>query len=433
MVNPAHLDVREAAHAVASGEMSAEELARACLDRISAREDEVRAFEYLDPGYALDQARNLGNGPRLGPLHGVPIGIKDTYDTADMTTAYGSPIYEGNRPHADASAVALCRAAGAVIVGKTVTTEFAYWSPGKTRNPRNLDHTPGGSSSGSAAAVADNMLPLAFGSQTAASVIRPAAFCGVFGYKATRGGIDSRGLLPLAPTLDSPGFFTRALGDISLVRSVLVGDDPDPAPRPDDSPPRVGLVRTVHWDEADPVSRDLVEDSAHRLAGAGAPVSEPVMPDGFQHLAEIQNTIMAFEIARGFAWEYANHRDKLSDTFREIVETGLSTPYDDYVSAITTADRCRAGLAAVMEDYDVLIAPSAVGEAPAETGSTGNPLFSRVWTLMYLPSVHLPTGSGPNGLPVGIQAMGRCHRDSELVIDAQWMWDRLVSSGTRAA
>ena len=183
--------------------MSAEELVHACLDRISAREDEVRAFECLDPGYALDQARNLDNGPRLGPLHGVPIGIKDTYDTADMTTAYGSPIYEGNRPRADASAVALCRAAGAVIVGKTVTTEFAYWSPGKTRNPRNLDHTPGGSSSGSAAVVADNMLPLAFGSQTAASVIRPAAFCGVFGYKATRGGIDSRGLLPLAPTRDS--------------------------------------------------------------------------------------------------------------------------------------------------------------------------------------------------------------------------------------
>ena len=211
----------------------------------------------------------MGRGS--APLHGVPIGVKDTYDTADMTTAYGSPIYDGNRPRADASAVALCRAAGAVIVGKTVTTEFAYWSPGKTRNPRNLGHTPGGSSSGSAAAVADNMLPLAFGSQTAASVIRPAAFCGVFGYKATRGGIDSRGLLPLAPTLDSPGFFTRALGDINLVRSVLVGDDPDPAPRPDDSPPRVGLVRTVHWDEADPASRDLVEDSAHRLAGAGAP------------------------------------------------------------------------------------------------------------------------------------------------------------------
>ena len=426
MANLTHLNVREAAEAVATGEVSALELTQECLDWIYAREDEVGAFEYLDPDYVLDQARQLDKGPRLGPLHGVPIGIKDTYDTADMPTAYGSPIYEGNRPSADASAVALCRAAGAVIVGKTVTTEFAYWSPGKTRNPRNPDHTPGGSSSGSAAAVADNMLPLAFGSQTAASVIRPAAFCGVFGYKVTRGGIDPRGLNPLSPTLDSPGFFTRALGDIPLVRSVLVGDDPDPDPRPDDSPPRVGLVRTVHWDEADPATQEVVESAANRLSDAGVEVSEPEMPDGFQHLAEAQNTIMAFEIARGFAWEYVNHRDKLSDIFCGIVETGLSTLYDNYVAAIVLANRCRANFPALYEDVDVLIAPSTIGEAPAGIDATGNPLFSRMWTLMHLPSVHLPTGSGPNGLPVGVQVMGRLHADNQMIVDSQWMWDRLV-------
>ena len=426
MANLTHLNVREAADAVASGKISAQELAQECLDWIYAREDEVGAFEYLDPDYVLDQARQLDKGPRLGPLHGVPIGIKDTYDTADMPTTYGSSIYEGNRPSVDASAVALCRAAGAVIVGKTVTTEFAYWSPGKTRNPRNPDHTPGGSSSGSAAAVADNMLPLAFGSQTAASVIRPAAFCGVYGYKVTRGGFDPRGLNPLSPTLDSPGFFTRSLGDIPLVRSVLVGEDPDPEPRPDDSPPRVGLVRTVHWDEADPATREVVEGAANRLADAGAEVSEPEMPDGFQYLSETQNTIMAFEIARGFAWEYINHRDKLSETFCEIIETGLSTLYDDYVAAIALANRCRAGFAAVYEDVDVLIAPSTIGEAPAGIDATGNPLFSRMWTLMHLPSVHLPTGSGPKGLPVGLQVMGPLHADNQMVVDSQWMWDRLV-------
>ncbi len=426
MADLTQLGVREAARVVASGEASAEELTRACLDRIAAREDAVGAFAYLDPEHALDQARKLDRGPRLGPLHGVPVGVKDTYDTADMPTAYGSPIYEGHRPRADAGAVAACRAAGAVIVGKTVTTEFAYWSPGKTRNPRDTARTPGGSSSGSAAAVADRMLPLAFGSQTAASVIRPAAYCGVFGYKATRGGLDSRGLLPLAPTLDSPGFFTRALGDIPLVRSALVGDDPDPAPRAQGPPLRAGLVRTAHWEEADAAARGAVEDAADRLAEAGAEVSEPDMPDGFEDLAGIQNTIMAFEMARGFAWEYAERRGALSDVFRALVETGLATPYGDYLSAVALAERCRAGLDAVMEEHDVLFAPSAPGEAPEGTGRTGDPVFSRMWTLMHLPSVHLPTASGPNGLPVGIQAMGRRHGDSRLAVDARWMWDRLA-------
>jgi Asp-tRNA(Asn)/Glu-tRNA(Gln) amidotransferase A subunit family amidase len=426
MVNLTDLSAREAADTIESGETSAQELAQAYLDRICTREGEIGAFEYLDPDYVIEQARRLDNGPRLGPLHGVPIGIKDTYDTFDMPTTYGSPIYEGNRPGADASVVALCRAAGAVIVGKTVTTEFAYWRPGKTRNPSNPDHTPGGSSSGSAAAVADHMLPLAFGSQTAASIIRPAAFCGVYGYKVTRGGFDTRGLSPLAPTLDSPGLFTRSLGDIHLLRSVLVNDDPNPIPRPNDSMLRVGLVRTVHWDEADAATRDIVEDSASRLADNGAVVTEPEMPDGFQNLAEIQNTIMAFEIARGFTSEYANHREKLSETFREIVETGLSTSYEDYVSAIALANRCRAKLTCVFEGIDVILAPSTVGEAPAGIDATGDPLFSRMWTLMHMPSLHLPLGRGANGLPVGVQVMGWHHADNRLVVDGQWMWDRLV-------
>lgn len=426
MVDLTHLGVREAADAIKSGETSAQELVQAHLDWIYAREDKIGAFEYLDPDNVIEQTRRLDNGPCLGPLHGVPIGIKDTYDTFDMPTAYGSPLYKGNRPKADASMVALCRAAGAVIIGKTVTTEFAYWSPGKTRNPRNLDHTPGGSSSGSAAAVADNMLPVAFGSQTAASVIRPAAFCGVYGYKVTRGGFDTRGLSPLAPTMDSPGIFTRSLDDICLLRSVLVNDDPKPEPRPSESTLRVGLVRTVHWDEADAATRDIVEDSANRLADNGAVVTEPEMPGQFQYLAEIQNTIMAFEIARGFTSEYINHRDNLSQTFCEIIEIGLSTSYEDYVSAITLADRCRVEFSSVFEDIDVILAPSTVGEAPAGIDATGDPLFSRMWTLMHMPSLHLPIGSGPNGLPVGVQVMGQHHADNNLVVDGQWIWDRLV-------
>ena len=234
------------------------------------------------------------------------------------------------------------------------------------------------------------------------------------------------GLNPLAPTLDTPGFFTRALDDIPLVRAVLVGDDPDPEPRDADDPPRIGVVRTAHWDEADPATRAVVDDAVKRLADTGAEVSEPEMPDGFKYLAETQNTIMAFEIARGFVWEYVNRREQLSEVFCKIVETGLSTLYDDYVAAIRLADRCRAGFPAVFEDVDVIIAPSTRGEAPAGLDATGDPLFSRMWTLMHLPSVHLPTGSGPNGLPVGIQVMGPNHADNQMVVDAKWMWDRLI-------
>src|SRR6266446_4577339 len=318
LMKPLHeLTAAEAAAAIAAGTITSEALVTACLERITAREERVGAWEYLDPEQARTQARARDRSPAQGPLHGVPLGIKDLIDTSDMPTCYGSPIYAGYRPAWDAASVALLRAAGAVILGKTVTTEFAMFTPGKTANPHNVAHTPGGSSSGSAAAVADMMVPLALGTQTAGSIISPASFCGVVGYKPTHGQFPVAGIKALSQTLDTLGGFARSVADFALLRAVLVGG---PVQLPAlERTPRLGLCRTPQWPHATAATREALETAGRQLAAAGAKVRDLELPAEFEHLVAAQETIQTHEEARCCAYELTMHREQLSSKLLELL------------------------------------------------------------------------------------------------------------------
>ena len=405
---------------IREGQASCVEVAESFISRIRARESVVGAFESFDEEEVLKTARRLDDTPGAGPLRGGPIGVKDVIDMQGHPAAWGSPIYRGRNPHWDASCVALCRAAGGNLFGKTVTTEFAYFSPGRTVNPRNPEHTPGGSSMGSAAAVADGMLPFAFGTQTAASVTRPAAYCGVIGYKASWGSFDLQGICGLAPSLDTLGFICREIDDIPLVRSVLCGDRSDLEPRRDGDGPRIAFVKTPHWELADDATRSLLTHAADALADL-TPTEEIALPPEFDDLADCHNGIMAFEAARARAHEYLAHPDLLSPQFRELMEAGQGVTHDTYRSLKGQSADAMNRLATLFDRHDVLMAPSAPGEAPEGLASTGNPIFSRMWTLLKVPSVTLPAGTGPAGLPLGIQLIGRLDEDNALLRDAQWI------------
>lgn len=424
-MKPLHeLTATEAAAAIAQGTLSSEALVSACLERIRAREDSVGAWEYFDPEQALAQAGARDRGPVQGPLHGVPIGIKDLIDTADMPTTYGSPIYTNYRPKADAACVALLRAAGAVILGKTVTTEFAMFTPGKTANPHNLQHTPGGSSSGSAAAVADAMVPLALGSQTAGSIIRPAAFCGVVGYKPTHGQFALAGIKALSQTLDTLGGMARSVADMALLRAAFVGGPTQLAALA--RPPRIGLCHTPQASYATNATREALESAGRQLAAAGAAVRELELPAEFTPLATAQETIQVFEGARCCAYELTTHRQQLSQKLLDLLAPAERIAYAEYADAIALAETCRRKLETVFTTYDVLLVPSAQGEAPAGLDATGNPIFNRMWTLLHTPAVNLPRYTGPNGLPVGVQVIGPIGMDDQLLAMADWMHSRLA-------
>ena len=414
----------EAAQAIAAGTITSEALVTACLERISAREASVGAWEYLDPEAALAQARVRDRSPVQGPLHGVPVGIKDLIDTADMPTCYGSPIYARHQPAWDAASVALLRAAGAVILGKTVTTEFAMFTPGKTANPHNLAHTPGGSSSGSAAAVADMMVPLALGTQTAGSIIRPASFCGVVGYKPTHGQFPVAGIKALSQTLDTLGGFARSVADVALLRAVLLGGAAQLSEL--ERPPRLGLCHTPQWPLATPASRDALERAGQQLKTAGAEVRELVLPPVFESLAAAQETIQIFEGARCCAYELTAHREQLSARLLELLAPAEGLTYASYAAALALADTCRRQLEAIFADYDVLLVPSAPGEAPEGLQATGDPIFNRMWTLLHTPAVTLPGHRGARGLPVGVQVVGPLGMDDRLLAIAAWMHSRLL-------
>jgi Asp-tRNA(Asn)/Glu-tRNA(Gln) amidotransferase A subunit family amidase len=417
------LTATEAATAIANGTITSEALVTACLERITAREERLGAWEYLDAEQALAQARRCDRSPARGPLHGVPVGIKDLIDTCDMPTAYGSPIYAGYQPAWDAACVALLRAAGAVILGKTVTTEFAMFTPGKTANPHNLAHTPGGSSSGSAAAVADSMVPLALGSQTAGSIIRPASFCGVVGYKPTHGQFAVAGIKALSQTLDTLGGMARSVADCVLLRAALVGGAARlPALQ---RPPRIGLSRTPQWPHATAATRDALDIAGQRLATAGAEVAELALPAAFESLAAAQETIQIFEGARCCAYELTRHREQLSQKLLELLAPAEGITYAAYAEAMALANTCRRRLDSIFTDYDVLLVPSAPGEAPSGLEATGNPIFNRIWTLLHTPAVNLPGLQGPNGLPVGVQVIGPIGMDDRLLAIAAWMHPRL--------
>ncbi|MEO1457856.1 MAG: amidase [Pseudomonadota bacterium] len=419
---PNWLDAAAALAAMAEGRLTPRALAAACLARIAEREAAVRAWTEVG-GDALEAelARIEAIPPDArGPLWGLPVGVKDVFDTADRVTTYGSDIYADHRPTADAALVARLRAAGAVVLGKTVATEFAYWRAGATRNPHDLARSPGGSSSGSAAAVADGMVPLAFGSQTAASTIRPAAYCGVVGFKPSRGLLPTAGVKPLAPSFDTAGLIARRVSDVALTGAVLAeagwADLGVTAPAP-----VLARWRGAEWAAASPAAVAAVEGALERLAAAGARIVEGRVPAPFDGITAAQTRLMAVEAAAVLAEEAERAPDRLSEPLLSLIEAGRAVP-------LATELRDRALLASAAGEpgplfgaAEIIVAPAAMGEAPPLEQGTGSPDLSRAFTALGLPSVTLPCGRGPNGLPLGLQLAARPGTDGRLLAVAAWV------------
>lgn len=429
------LNAADVAALVRDGEIRSVELVQSCLDRIAAREPTVGAWAWLDPERALDQARERDRQAPRGPLHGVPVAVKDIIDTADQGTTYGSVLYADHRPAIDAVCVQRLRRAGAVVLGKTVTTEFALFAPGKTANPLDPGRTPGGSSSGSAAAVADLMVPLALGTQTAGSVVRPAAFCGIFGLKPTFGSFDVTGVKAVSASLDTLGHFARTAEDLALLAGVLA-DEPgrfDIGGLDVIRTPRIGFARTAQWSRAEPATRARIEAAVAGLA-ASTEVKEVALPDEFAGLVEAQMTIMHREAAHALAEERERASDQLSDKLLEVLDAGDQISDAQYEAAQDLARRCRQRLPEVMADRDVLLAPAVTGEAPTGLESTGDPLFCRAWTLLGAPTVAVPGLTGPSALPLGVQVIALRGRDVTALAAAGWTAQGLsVEAGDRGA
>ena len=424
MTAPNQLSAAEAIAALGSGALTAEALMQACLERAEERKS-VQAWTWLDPEQALAQAREADRPGRPGLLAGLPIGVKDIIDTVDMPTEHGSPIYRGNRPFADAACVALLRMAGGTIMGKTITTEFANRYPGATVNPHNPGHTPGGSSSGSAAAVADFQVPAALGTQTGGSVIRPSAFCGVVGYKPSFGEFTRSGIKLQCHNLDTLGILCRTVADLPPLRAAILAA-PARGIGGETAAPRIGVCRTPAWDRADAATQGLIERTASRLGAAGARVSEVSFAPAFADILEHHRRIFNFEAARNYAYEYEEHHDLVSEVLRDTVLTpGRELPLAGYVEALETAEAFRRHMDDIFAGVDVLLTPSAAGEAPEGLGSTGDPSFNSIWTLGWTPCVTLPAGTGPAGLPLGVQLVGQRGRDEALLEAAAWVEARL--------
>jgi Asp-tRNA(Asn)/Glu-tRNA(Gln) amidotransferase A subunit family amidase len=435
------LSAADAAQQIREGKLTSQELVQACLERIRALEPKVQAWTFLDEEHALSQARAADEkkalGEPIGPLHGVPVGVKDIFDTADMPTENGTVLHKGRTPRQDAAAVSMLRAAGAVILGKTVTTECAYFSPGKTRNPHNPEHTPGGSSSGSAAAVAAGMVPLALGSQTAGSVIRPASFCGAYGYKPTHGLIPRGGVLQLSRTLDHVGLFARSIDDLALLLEELQGyDERDPDTRPraripfqklaaeePPIPPMLAFVKTPHWERADSETKEAFAE----LLDALGPRAEELelMPSALDGW-DWHKTIMASEMAANLEREWRAGKERLSDPLRSLIERGREVRAVDYQRALRSLGPVVESFDELfMERYDAILTPAALGTAPKGLGSTGDPAFCSLWTLLGMPAITLPLMQGANALPLGVQLVGRRNFDARLMRTARWLVEKL--------
>jgi Asp-tRNA(Asn)/Glu-tRNA(Gln) amidotransferase A subunit family amidase len=442
MIDPRTLPTAsEAAMAIRQGRLTSVRLVQACLDRITEAEPAVKAWSFLAPAYAIAQAeardRAQTEGKPLGLLHGIPVGVKDIFDTADMPTENGTVLHAGRQPTEDAMVVALLRAAGAVILGKTVTTELAVYAPGKTRNPHDPGRSPGGSSSGSAAAVAARMVPLAIGSQTNGSVIRPAAYCGVVGYKPTHGLISRVGVLRQSPHLDHVGVFAQSVEDAALIAEALMAYDPrDPAmrctPRPrllklvtQDPPsvPRLAFARSPFWDQADPEARAAFQTLARRLA-----CEETELPTPFAEAAQIHRTILEADLALSFSSEYERGKERLSPILRAMIEQGRQTLAVDYNRAVAAVPGLRRALDDLLQRYDLILTPATTGVAPAGLASTGSPIFCTIWTLCGVPAVTLPLLTGEQELPLGVQLIGREGDDARLLRTARWLSTRAKSA-----
>ena len=421
------LSASEAARRIAAGTLTSEELVRSCLERIAARESTVRAWASLRGEAALAEARQKDRQAPQGPLHGVPVGIKDVIDTADLPTEMGSPIYQGNRPRADAACVAAIKEAGGIVLGKTVTAEFAYVAPGPTTNPHNPRHTPGGSSSGSAAAVADGMIPLALGTQTGGSVIRPASFCGTFGYKPTYGTVSRAGLKLAAESLDTVGFLARDVEDFALLKSVLAAGAATPTKRMAVAAPTIGLCRTHQWDQALPAAQEAVIHAAEALSRAGAQIVSFDLPAPCVEVAGDRTLINSVERAHSGMWEWTMHRDRLSKSFQDCLALGLAANPTGYQRALGLAGRARLALDAAFAGIDALLTLSASGEAPEGLGHTGDSTFQSLWTMLHVPTVTAPSHHGPGGLPIGVQFVGPRYGDDRLLAIVAWAWQSLAA------
>ena len=416
---PNRLTAAEAAELISAGMLSSSALVQFCLGRIAMREPMVRAWADLNPAAAMDQARARDAEASKGPLHGIPVAVKDVIDVAGVPTGMGSPIYDGYIPLADAACVAALRAAGAVILGKTVTAEFAGVSPGPTAHPAAPERTPGGSSSGSAAAVADHMVPVALGTQTGGSIIRPAAFCGVVGFKPSFGTINRAGLKLAAESFDTIGMMARDVDDIALVWRVLVGAG-DTSLQVPETPPRLLVFRGHQWDRAAPETVSAIGRTVRRLRNHGAQIEELPVPDGFAELSKARVVINGYERARALAWELQHHAKQLSNAMRRVVTDGWTYSYDSYLTAVRLVEGWRVRMADIIGAHDAVLTAAVNGEAPMGLASTGDASFQEIWSLLHLPAITLPLARGPSGLPVGVQLVGRRLDDGRLLQVAKW-------------
>ncbi len=426
----------QAAAAISKGEITSEELVSACLRAIEAIDPKVEAWAFLDPEHALSQAREADrqrrSGMPVGPLHGVPVGVKDIFDTQDMPTEDGTPLHAGRTPAQDATAVSRLREAGAVIMGKTVTTELAVYAPGKTHNPHDPRRTPGGSSSGSAAAVAAAMVPLAIGTQTNGSVIRPASYCGVVGYKPSHGLISRYRVLPLSQRLDHVGVFARSVEDAALVAQQMMGfdvQDPDTRPMPKHdllsvaaqeppTPPRLAFLKTSVWDQAD---ADLVAGFAELNAFLGERVEEIELPEVFSNAHAWHRCIMETDLAENLHREYGRGGEAMSQVLRNMIQHGGETLALDYNKALRMIPALNAILTETLLGYDAIVTPATTGEAPIGLESTGSPVFCTLWSLCGVPTLTLPLLQGSNGMPIGVQMVAAKGDDARLLRTARWM------------
>ena len=416
------LSAAQAAQKIKSGEITSEQLVRACIERIEAREDVVKAWSAIDFDKAIADARACDAAPATGPLHGVPVGVKDVLNTFDLPTQMGSPIYDGNQSRNDAACVALARKSGAVILGKTVTCELAGIAPGATTNPHDVTRTPGGSSSGSAAAVADFMVPLAFGTQTGGSVLRPASYCGIVGYKPTYNTYNREGLKFAAESLDTIGLFARTVEDCALFSTGLTHQQIDA--RASKRAPRIGICQTPMYEKAKPETKKALDEAAAKAKEAGASVCMFKLPAKFARISETREVLNNVERARSLAWEWAHHRDLLSPQMTKSIELGLKTSEAAYHDELRFAEWARLKLDDLFADYDILLAPCVHGEAPVGLAFTGEPAFQGFWTCLHVPTLALPAARGRNKMPVAVQVIAPRWQDQRLLQASIWLRDR---------
>ncbi|HVG03365.1 MAG TPA: amidase [Burkholderiaceae bacterium] len=421
---------------LAARDVTCETVTHTFLDAVEQRESEVRAFAWIDADRALNIAREFDRGAKSGRLAGLPVAVKDVIDTAGIATEHGSSIYAGHVPRADAACIAAVHSAGGYVFGKTVTAEFANFTPGPTCNPHVPEHTPGGSSSGSAAAVAAHMAPFALGTQTAGSVIRPASFCGVVGFVPTRGLVPRTGVLQVSDTLDVVGCFANSVQDAGLVASAITLRADLSANLQDTgraSAPRVAWTDTPWAEQLSSTMGEALASVVRTYADGGAVIKQIRWPSRFTPLADAQRTVQVFETARALAAEFDDCRDALSPQLAALIEEGRTIDANAYLAALRTGRECAASIDELFADADVVLAPSAPGEAPHGLGSTGDPQFNRAWQLLGGPQINVPVPRGlrrsQSDLPLGVQLIGRAGDDARVLAAAHWLEQQLKRTG----